>query len=333
MTRNPLSAAKLSLASLLAVLALPLLSAETDTMQVVGRHLHTAAGEKVVMRGVNEMFVWSDDPQGAAIYPEIAQSNANVVRIVWTTEGSFADLDANIANCLAHRMIPMVELHDATGDLSKVGAVVDFWLHPEMLNLIEKYKKWFILNIANEAGSSDVKPPEFVATYTEAIDRIRSAGITVPLVIDSSDWGKDEKMILATWRDLQDADPLKNLMFSVHTYWVKNQQARLDSLIRSVVDQQIPFLFGEGPQQVGFDCESTFPWQDLLAQCQQNQIGWIAWSWGYIDNGDCHPGKFDMTKNGAYGDWENDWGRGLVAEDPNSILNTSIRPPSLLNQN
>lgn len=303
-----------------------------DTMYVEGRHLYTAAGEKVVLRGVNEMFIWSDDVRGEIIYPEIAKSGANVVRIVWTREGDIKDLQANIENCLAHGMIPMVELHDATGDLSKVPELVDFWISQDMLDTIEKYQKWFVLNIANEAGDGDVTPDQVLDTYRPAIARIRAAGVSTPLVIDASDWGKDEEVILRTWRQLRAADPLQSVLFSVHTYWVKNQQERLDALLDAVVEDEIPFLFGEGPQQVGYDCESEFPWRDLIAQCQEKEVGWIAWSWGFMDNGDCHPGKFDMTKDGTFGNWENEWGRGLVVSDPNSIANTSVRPESLREQ-
>lgn len=320
-------------AILLATIAVSLSAArgESDTMQVKGRHLYTAAGERVVLRGVNEMFVWSEDPRGEIIYPEIAKSGANVVRIVWTTKGDFQDLNANIENCLSHGMIPMVELHDATGDLSKVPSLVDFWISPEMLAIIERHKKWFVLNIANEAGDGKTTDEAFVATYRDAIGRIRGAGITVPLVIDASDWGKNEKMMLRVWRTLQEADPLRRSMFSVHTYWVEDQHQRLHALLDAVVAEEIPFHFGEGPQQVGYDCESEFPWRKLLALCQEKEVGWIAWSWGFAKNGDCHPGKFDMTRHGIYGEWENEWGRGLVSDDPNSIRNTSIRPPSIMN--
>lgn len=301
-----------------------------ETFHIRGRDLHTAAGEKVVLRGVNEMFVWSDDPTGKFIYPEIAKSGANVVRIVWSMKGDPATLDASIANCLSNGMIPMAELHDATGDFDKLPAVIDHWLTPAMLAVVKKHERWLLLNIANEAGGGKLARERYVAVYADAIRRFREAGVSTTLIIDASGWGQDERMILDTWRDLLDADPIRNVMFSVHTYWVENQQARLDELVRRVVDDEIPFLFGEGPQQVGFDCKSEFPWQNLLAQCQANDIGWIAWSWGYKDNGDCHPGRFDMTKDGAFGNWENDWGRGIVVDDPNSIANTSIRPPSLL---
>jgi hypothetical protein len=51
------------------------------TMYVSGRHLYSAVGEKVMFRGVNEMFIWSGDKQGKTILPEIEKSGANVVRL------------------------------------------------------------------------------------------------------------------------------------------------------------------------------------------------------------------------------------------------------------
>lgn len=300
-----------------------------ETMFVEGRFLYTAAGEKVVYRGVNEMIVWSDDPTGEIIYPEIEKSRANVVRIVWDMKEDLELLDVSIENCIANSMMPMVELHDATGNLDLVPKLVDYWVSDRMLEIIAKYEKWFVLNIANEAGANGTEAGAFLDVYQDAIAKIRAAGVRVPLVIDASDWGKDEQMILGTWRELKAADPIGNVMFSVHTYWVKDQQERLDALIKAVVENEIPFLFGEAPQQVGYDCESVFPWRSLLAQCEASEIGWIAWSWGYQDNGDCHPGKFDMTRDGRFGNWENEWGEGLVVSDPNSLFNTSKRPASI----
>jgi len=293
--------------------------ASRDTMYVDGRFLYSAVGEKVIFRGVNEMMVWSSDPTGSWIYSEIAKSRANVVRIVWNLAGDLALLDQSIANCIAHGMIPVVELHDATGKIEWVPKLVDHWSREPMLAIIERHKRWLVLNIANEAGTNETSQARFVQIYLDAIARLRGVGISVPLMIDAKDWGKDELSILESWRTFLAADPLKNVLFSVHTYWIGNQQQRLDSLVTTIVEDQVPLIFGEGPQQLGWDCQTQFPWRSLLDQAQRHEIGWIAWSWGAHDNGDCHPGGFDMTSDGKFGHWENEWGRGLVLDDPHSI--------------
>lgn len=305
---------------------------QKETMFVNGRFLYTSANEKVVLRGVNEMFVWSGDKTGQQILPEIAKTGANTVRLVWTTEGSLEEYDALIQNCIKNNMIPMVEIHDATGDFSKFDIVLNYWLQPEVKEMINKHQKWVLLNIANEVGDGNVSDSVFIAKYSNAISKLREAGYKMPLIIDAPDWGKDEKMISRTWQRILAQDRLKNTMFSVHTYWVdKNAEARLDNFIAEVVKQNIPFLFGEGPEPYGWDCSTSFPYLHCMKLAQVNEIGWLTWSWGAVKNGDCkNKGAFDMTSDGQFGSWNSDWGRLISVDDAHSIQKTSIRPKSIL---
>ncbi|MCC5929436.1 MAG: hypothetical protein JJU28_09345 [Cyclobacteriaceae bacterium] len=85
---------------------LPFLSAQ-QIMQVKGRHLYDPCGEQVVLWGINEMFIWSDDPTGEKIMPEITKTGANAVRIVWLTDQQTAiaspeNLDKVIQNSIAN---------------------------------------------------------------------------------------------------------------------------------------------------------------------------------------------------------------------------------------
>ncbi|NJB72102.1 mannan endo-1,4-beta-mannosidase [Saonia flava] len=312
------------------------IDSETDkeTMHIDGRFLYTMAGEKVIIRGVNEMMIWSDDQSGESILPEIAKTGANSVRLVWLTTGDLVELDKLIANSIRNGMIPMIEMHDATGDWSKLPTVLDFWLQDDVKALVDKYKKWVLLNIANEVGPNG-GDEIFLRNYKDAITKLRDKGYKVPLIIDSSDWGKDEGIIARNWKELLNYDPLKNTMFSVHTYWVDNSKIRMDNFLNLVVSDGIPFLFGEGPQPNGYDCNTTFPYIDGMKQCQEKEIGWLSWSWGTVNNGDCEQpngeSKYNITSDGLYGNWNNDWGRLTMVDDDNSIQNTSVRPKSLLN--
>ena len=72
---------------------------------------------------------------------------------------------------------------------------------------------------------------------------------------------------------------------------------------------------------------------EIIKKCKELEIGWLCWSWGAVKNGDCATkGAFDMTEDGKFGNWTNDWGRQLAVDDPASIKNTSIRPRSLIIQ-
>jgi len=309
--------------------------ATAQTMTVKGRHLYTASGEKVVLRGINEMFIWSGDKTGENILPEIAKTGANSCRLAWSTTGAPAEMDQLISNCIKNKMIPIIELHDATGNWAKLQLCLDYWKRDDVKAIINKHKKWVLLNIANEVGGK-TPADTFRLKYIDAVQQIRTAGYDVPLLIDAANWGQDETNILAGWQDIMKADPKKRCMFSVHTYWAQDSQARLDNFINRIVTDEIPLLFGEAPQpKVGPNCSVDFPYTSFMSQCQAKEIGWLVWSWGAVNNGDCgRPNSpFDITTNGKYGNWEHPWNKEVVIEHAGSIQKTSVRPASLLGEN
>ena len=93
-------------------------SQEHPGMKVIGRHLYDKCGEKVILRGVSNPNIWFEH-DGFVRYREIEKTGANVVRIVWQTWGSPSALDEAIQNCINLHMIPMIELHDATGEWAR----------------------------------------------------------------------------------------------------------------------------------------------------------------------------------------------------------------------
>lgn len=308
------------------------LSQPGSTMYVSGRYLYTAAGEKVVLRGINEMAIWCPDKTLKTVLPEIAKTGANCARLVWLPTGSTATLDTLIKNCISAKMIPMVEMHNATGDWSKLQASIDGW--KTFKPVMDTHKKWVLLNISNECGGG-TDNNTFLNYYKNAITQLRDAGYTVPLIIDAATWGQDENNITGTWSALVNHDPLHNLLFSVHLYWKNSTEnelkQRLDNLIGKVTNENIPFLFGEGPQLKGGCSTIDFPYQYTLARCQATEIGWLTWSWGKAKNGDCSAtGIYDLTTDGAYGNWKTDFAREICVDDSNSIQRTSLRPFSLL---
>jgi len=300
------------------------------TFQVKGRFLHDPNGEKVVLRGVNEMFIWSKrDMTGEATFPEIAKTGANVVRIAWLSSaenprGTAANLDAVISNCVKSGMIPMPELHGATGDWGKLQQQVDYWVSPEVVQVLKKHEPYLLLNIANEVGDRQVTDKQFREGYELAVARIRKAGIRCPLVIDGANWGQSIDILQANGPYLLQKDPLKNLLFSVHMWWTAPDGAtkRIESEIKASVEQGLPLLVGEfAPMGVG--CAESIDYKTILEECQKNEIGWMAWSWGLVDNSDCE--LMDMTDDEHKGQFEglSGWGKEVALSDTYSIRNTA----------
>lgn len=306
-------------------------------LRIEGRHLYDAEGERIVPIGVNEMFVWSDDRDGTETFPEIAQTGANVVRIVWHTQhGDVDGLRRAIANCIRHDMIAMPELHDATGNLDRVPALVDWWIQPEVVAYLREHERFLLVNIANEAGRSNESRERYLEIYTDAITRMREAGIRAPLVIDAPGWGQDISMLHVTFEDLLDADPLRNLLFSPHLWWVAEDGSR-DRIIRELqrsVDLGMPTIVGEFAP-MGVNCRRWIDYRTILEECARHGIGHLAWSWGRVNNRDCR--DMSMTLDGRFGNWRDTehfgrWGEEVAVLHPKSIRNTAVRPQSILNR-
>ena len=308
---------------------------EKTTMYINGRDIFTTCGEKVVLRGVNEMMIWSKDQTGTSILPEIAKTGANAVRLAWTTAGSATALDQLITNCIKNNMIPIPELHDATGKFALLQQCLDYWKKPEVVAVIQKHKKWVLVNIANEVGSGSETDLQFENYYKDAISQLRTAGYDMPLIIDAGGWGNQERYVVNTGANLLKSDPLKKLIFSVHTYWGgSNQNARLDKLVSDMKTANLAFIIGEGPQKAATpqSCDALFPYIYLLDKFQTEGLGWLAWSWGAVDNNDCGAPQsvFDITTDGTFLGLT-DFGKEISTTAKNSIKNTSVRPGSLVN--
>ena len=149
---------------------------QQDTLYVDGRFIYSTANEKIVLRGFNEMFVWSDDKTGERLIPEIAQSGANTVRLVWSHRyGHKDELVALIENTIAHKMIAMPECHNATGKWeADLRACLRFWKDPILIEGIQRNRNWTLLNIANEIGNKKTSDKKILKVYKRAIKSLRT---------------------------------------------------------------------------------------------------------------------------------------------------------------
>jgi mannan endo-1,4-beta-mannosidase len=307
--------------------------AASGTFHVDGRFLYDRCNEKVVLRGVNEMIVWTDGKDGAPEFTEIAKTGANSVRIVWNEEGTAAQLDTAITNALAAKLIPIVEHHSATGVLPDVTAkVVPYWTQADVAQVLLKHQADLLLNIANEAGDDKVTQEAFETTYKSAISAIRATGFKGPLVIDAPQWGQDIDRLQASGPALLAADTLHNLMFSVHMWWSDPQGTRVKTELEQSATMNLPLLVGEFAQHAVYQCDqSPFAYSVLLDEAHAREIGWLAWSWGGVTNNDCKGmGPFDMTTAGTFGNWTGTWASD-VAVDHAQGLKTAVRPKSIMN--
>ncbi|MBN1407164.1 MAG: cellulase family glycosylhydrolase [Calditrichaceae bacterium] len=298
--------------------------------RVTGRYLYDKCGEKVILRGVNKKIIW-EDPDGIPSYREIAKTGANVVRIVWLTRGTADSLDMNITRCRENKMIPMIECHDATGKWDMLDSIVNYWTRPDIAAVIKKHEEYLLLNIANEAGDWRLPDSTFRKDYEKHINTIRAAGIKVPLFIDASDWGKRINTLQSEGPYLIEADPLRNIMFSIHMWWPKmwgHTDSSIVAEINESAEMGLPLIVGEFGNKWEEKTGGDIPYKLIIKQCRLNEIGWIAWEWGPNN----YPQTFlDMTEEGTF-DTLHGWGLEVAITDSFSIKNTSVRPKFMVDK-
>ena len=298
-------------------------AAAPNTMYVSGRFLFDKFGVKFIPYGINHMTFWTD-LNGALSCPEIAKTGANIIRLQWLTTGTADQLDTAITNCRASKMVVMPELHDATGDWSKLSSLVDYWVRPDIVAVLQKHQEYILINIGNEVGQT-VSDADYIAGYTTAATRMRAAGIHVPLVIDASGYGQNINGLQADGPTLTQNDPDHNLMFSIHMWWPyewgHTDQEVIDEIAQSVA-MNLPLIIGEFGNEWDETAQGAIPYKIIIREAHLNQIGYLPWSWGPGNN----PQAFlDMTTDQTYATLHG-WGLEVAVTDPNSIKNIAVRP-------
>lgn len=268
----------------------------SNDIHVVGKYILGSQGDTIILRGVNYApYNWGWTSTDLRI-DQVAQSNANVVRLVWYINGGGAPtysnwtaLDSAISKCVQAGMIAIPELHDQTcvNDSAALVSLLSWWTNPNFIQLLNKYRGYIILNYANEAlgsgawswlGGSSVK---FTNTYKTIITNLRNANITCPIMIDAPDCGGNVNALVAAGDNLQSYDPLHNLVFSVHAYWPlpTNTASVLSGKMDSLYNASVSFVLGE-VANTG-DCSDAILLDSLLKYATQKNIGWMAWSWDH----------------------------------------------------
>jgi mannan endo-1,4-beta-mannosidase len=292
------------------------------TLYVDGRFLRDRGGALIIPRGVNLPLLDDWSFPGSDYLDAVAGIGANVVRIQWyinypdpdRPSYTIADLDGVLTRCKALGLIAIVQLADFTcqSDVAQLNAqIIPWWTSDEVAGMLNKHQDNIILNLANELGffhwaaDSAAALSTYVSAYGAGIARLRTV-LSMPVMIDAPDCGTSLDAFVSVGQSLVAADPLSNILLSVHAYWAAVDYT---SAVSSCVSLNLPVIFGEIadrqddtdddgaligyyqldggalniPAQDGLPsvpAPSGFTYQSLLTTLQANQIGWLAWSWG-----------------------------------------------------
>jgi hypothetical protein len=295
------------------------MSTAADGFYVSGSKLKDANGNDFIIRGINNPHIWFDTDSYNAL-PAIAGYKVNCVRIVWQTNGSVSRLDQIVQKCIDLKMIPMVELHDATGkdSYSDLERMCNYWLKSDVKALISKYKKYIMVNIANEYGNK-MSEWQWKEDYKKAITKLRNGGIDVLLVIDAPGYGQNPNGPLWYGQTLLDHDPLHNLLFGVHMYGSWNDSQKIYNKFGEFKSKNLPFFIGEygfnynnGDNNLGCKVDHKL----VMSQCEDYGVGYMAWSWNKNSESNAW---LDMTTDWNTLNW---WGNEVI-NGTDGIKNTA----------
>jgi mannan endo-1,4-beta-mannosidase len=301
------------------ILLLNMLQLYPQGFTVSGTKLLDANGKEFIIRGVNNPHSWYQSKAYKAL-DRIAGLNVNTIRIVWQTKGDSKELEKIITRCIKLEMIPMVELHDATGNntTEKLVEMAEYYTRSDVKEVLLKFNRYILINIANEWGDYFVTTEHWKTSYKQTLDTLRKAGYKTTIVIDAPNWGQNLNPVLECGNELQEYDPQHNILFSIHMYYFWNDPKKIVSELQAAHDLSIPLIVGEFGYNYNngdnnLKCQVDH--KVVLHECNDLGYGYMPWSWAGNDEINAW---LDLTS-----DWKNlTWWGKEVFEGENGIIKT-----------
>ncbi|MBN1117093.1 MAG: cellulase family glycosylhydrolase [Bacteroidales bacterium] len=299
-------------------------SAAYKGFTIQGKNLVDGNGNAFIIKGVNNPHIWFPKKAYDAL-PAIAEKNVNTIRVVWMTQGRISLLDSILSKCIELEMIPMVELHDATGDssTSRLVAMAAYFVLPEVKHVLDKYEQFLLINIANEWGNHSVSNEKWFEAYKTAVDTLRKAGYRNTIVVDAPGWGQNIDPFIEYGQQLIQYDTLKNILLDVHMYGSWNEADSVKSKIEQVYSLNLPLIIGEfgynfNDGQNNLGCKVNH--KVVMEIGDKYGYGYLPWSWTGNNEENAW---LDLVE---YNDWKTlTWWGSEVFEGENGISATAIK--------
>ena len=267
-------------------------------LRVKDGRLVEANGQDLVLRGVNHSYSWYAN-RTRGVLTAVKAAGANSARLTLSIGHLFkpattaADASSTVSLCRQHRLICILEAHDASGYGQVRGAatldeVVDYWI--SIRGALAGQENYVILNVANEPFGYRVR-----STWTQdtmrAIKRLRAAGFRHTLMVDAPEWGQDD---LFTMRDnaptVLAADPDRNTVFDIHMFGTFNTPAKVQSYLQSLVARRLPIVVAEFANNHPYGKPAA---DAVMQYAQAYRVGFLGWLW----SGDTEAGYLNMVNN------------------------------------
>jgi len=251
-----------------------------------------ANGNNFVMKGMNVPLDWYRTLVNGSIDDVRRNTNSNCLRIVMTVNTPDNVWQTAVQNCIDNDMIPMVELHDVTGntDEDELIRMGRYWASKASYLTRPEIARYILINLCNEWGTWQTATSNGAAwqrASVAAIRLMREANIKTTIVVDAVGYGQDvdeARNLRALGRAMQQSDAgflggQANLLFSIHMYceWAIGRD-NID-IVGTIKSMGIPVIVGEfGYQHGEGNGICNIDEQAIMDACQRHGVGWLAWS-------------------------------------------------------
>ncbi|TDV57824.1 cellulase family glycosylhydrolase [Actinophytocola oryzae] len=293
--RRTTSAGAVVLALLASLLVLVQPASAAVGLHVSGTRILEANGSNFIMRGVSHPHVWFQNQTQS--FADIKSFGTNTVRVVLGSGqrwGPSTDVANVISLCKQNRLICVLEVHDTTGyGEDSAAATLDqaatYWI--SQANALRGQESYIVINIGNEPfGNNEQVNATWATATSNAIGRLRAAGLDHMIMVDAPAWGQDWQNIMRNnATTVFNSDPDRNTVFSIHMYAVYSTADSIITYLDAFRTAGLALVIGEfGDVFPGGDPDED----TMMSQAQSRGIGYIGWSWS--GNSD---GALDMTLN------------------------------------
>ncbi len=262
---------------------------------IAGNKILDPNGNPFVYRGINV----AEKPTSAnvaSLFRDVAATGANAIRIpVYSTDTSLEELRSYIQLCRENKLVCVLTHMEATGygDLASLSNMVNTSIHwvedAGIKQLLEENQDFVIINLANEPAGNDFPPLMYLADMKQAITLVRQLGLKNQIMIDGGTWGQDWQFTMHdNAEQIMAADPLKNLIFSVHMYEAYNDPVVIRNYLTSFTARNLPIVVGEfAPKRKYRDGEWKNPFgnsvevaeDSIMEIAQELGVGYLGWAW------------------------------------------------------
>jgi hypothetical protein len=259
----------------------------------------------------------------APAQPGISKAGANTVRFfmfhIGVSGAAPASTYANVAlqQHINYQELPIITAANVAGTTSFItgdnspadlDTTVTWWVNN--VGAFAPIMNQIAINIANEWGlpinQTTTGSSTWASSYESAIARLRAAGYTCPLVIDTGNSGEDFGDLLNYATQVFSSDPQRNIIFSLHLYYNAASalaQNVLPQLAALSAAHGMVFIVGEfGPGRNIGPAPTLVSPQQIIQASEANNLGWIAWAWDDVDQSNCAADNnwFSLTYSCGY---------------------------------